>query len=157
MIELTELRKIERAAVAMLKPLATARTVEVIAALRPEPEDYDRVFIGDAGAKARDGYLQLWSSPPSNLGKRGQTDVHAVATTADAFLSENPFSLQFPGGYRKVGKLLEPSFVWLAFKFVEPGKTSGMAYDGLVWLDNRFAWFPKPWRVLLAGDPLVDN
>jgi hypothetical protein len=22
-----------------------------------------------------------------------------------------------------------------------------MAYDGLVWLDDRFAWFPKPWRL----------
>ena len=26
----------------------------------------------------------------------------------------------------------------------------GMAYDGLVYLDARWLWFPKPWRAIDA-------
>jgi hypothetical protein len=157
MIDIAELHKIQRAAQIALKPLAAARPVEVMSLLKPQDDDYERVFIGDAIVKARDGYAQMWTSPPGPLGRRGQTEVHAFATTADAFKSENEFSQQFPGGYRKIAEHLNPSLVWVAFKFVEPGKTSGMAYDGLVWLENRFAWFPKPWRILLAGDAMIDN
>lgn len=156
MIELAELSRIQRAAVVALKPLATGRPVEVMTLLRPQESDYERVFVGDAAGRARYGYAQMWMSPPGPLGKRGQTEVHAFASTADAFLTDNEFSQQFPGGYRKIAEHLNPNVVWLAFKFTEPGKTSGMAYDGLVWLDGRFTWFPKPWRVL-AGDAMVDN
>ena len=35
-----------------------------------------------------------------------------------------------------------------AFKFVKPGETLGMAFDGLVWVNGHFAIFPKPWRFL---------
>jgi hypothetical protein len=24
----------------------------------------------------------------------------------------------------------------------------GVAFDGLVWIDDHFAWFPKPWRFI---------
>lgn len=27
----------------------------------------------------------------------------------------------------------------------------GMAYDGLIYVNGHWAWFPKPWRVL-GGD-----
>jgi len=157
MIEIAELYKVQRAAETVLKPLATGRPVEVMTLLKPQDGDFTRVFVGDAAAKARDGYMQMWTSPPGPLGKRGQTEVHAFATTADAFKTENEFSQQFPGGYRKIADHLDPNLIWVAFKFVEPGRTSGMAYDGLVWLDGRFAWFPKPWRILLAGDTMTDN
>ena len=36
--------------------------------------------------------------------------------------------------------------------FVQPGEAHGMAHDGLVYLDDHWAWFPKPWRVLSSGD-----
>ena len=44
--------------------------------------------------------------------------------------------------------LLDPHRVWARWKFVRPGEPSGMAYDGLVWVDDHWAWFPKPYRVL---------
>ena len=148
MIEVTELKKIERAAVAMLTPLGQASTVQMIALLQPNDEDYARVFIGDAAARARSGYEGLWTTPPKGFAKRGQTEVDAYATQAESFLTDNEFSREFPGGYRKIADQLNPELIWVRFKFREPGASAGMAYDGLVWLDGRWAWFPKPWHIL---------
>lgn len=148
MIELTELKRIERAAVALLTPLADGSPEAIVAALRPRADDYAAVFIGDAAEKARDGYVSLWSSPPRALGKPGQTEVHVFATQAESFLSENEHSREFPGGYRQVAAKLKPEVVWVSFKVVAPGASTGMAYDGLVFLGDHWAWFPKPWRVL---------
>jgi hypothetical protein len=34
------------------------------------------------------------------------------------------------------------------FKFVEPGKDLGMAFDGLIYVNGHWRIFPKPWRAL---------
>jgi hypothetical protein len=34
------------------------------------------------------------------------------------------------------------------WKFVKPGETIGMAYDGLVFVNGHWAWFPKAWHAL---------
>jgi hypothetical protein len=151
MIELTELKKIERSAVAVLTPLVTANsTMTIIALFQPHDEDYEKVFLGDAAARARAGYGELWASPPKSFGNRGQTEVQVFATQAESFLTDNAHSREFPGGYRKIADQLNPDLVWLRFKYVEPRKSAGMAYDGLVWFGGRWAWFPKPWRILGA-------
>ncbi|HEU0036415.1 MAG TPA: hypothetical protein VFQ53_37640 [Kofleriaceae bacterium] len=149
MIELAELYRIARTAERVLAPVANAPPELWVAALRPRDADYDAVFVGEAAARARAGYASLWANPPKSLGKRGQTTVHAFASEADALGHDNEFSREFPGGYRKIASQLSPHKVWLTFKLVEPGASSGMSYDGLVWLaDDHWAWFPKPWRVL---------
>jgi hypothetical protein len=157
MIELAKLRRIEHDATVMLKRLASATGAEVLASLKPEEGDYEKVFTADVARLAHDNYERFWISPPRALGKNGQTEVLAVAAPSDAFATENELSNEFPGGYRKIADKLQPELVWLRFKFVRPGETSGMAYDGLVWLNGRWAWFPKPWRVLLAGDLPDEN
>jgi hypothetical protein len=61
---------------------------------------------------------------------------------------ENDLSLQFPRGYRSIAHWLQPERIWLAWKYLAPGAQSGVAYNGLVWMDDHWAWFPKPFRVL---------
>jgi hypothetical protein len=61
---------------------------------------------------------------------------------------ENDLSRQFPQGYRAIAKWLQPGRVWVAWKYLKPGAQSGDAYNGLVWVDDHWAWFPKPFRVL---------
>lgn len=153
MIEVTELNRIRREATALMTRLARAGQLDVTAALKPEDEDYAKVFLGDTAATARASYESLWIDPPI-LARPGQTEVEAFALQAETFLTDNEFSREFPGGYRKIAHLLNPDLVWVRFKFTEPGKSAGMAYDGLVWLDGRWAWFPKPWRYLMAP---IDN
>ena len=76
---------------------------------------------------------------------------------AFALTTRNPSSELFPGGYREVARAFQPDPIWLCWKFVEPGSRLGMAHNGLVQVEPlRFAWFPKPWRVLdvkLPGAP----
>jgi len=43
---------------------------------------------------------------------------------------------------------LKPGLRIYAFKFVEPGQSLGMAYDGLVRVNGQWRIMPKPWRAL---------
>lgn len=126
---------------------------------RPDPDDYARVFLPDVAPRARAAYEVLWLSLPTPAPKPGQSDVLVFAAPASMLTDVNSLSRRFPNGYRRIASLLDPHRIWLSWKFVKPGSGTGMAYDGLVWLDGRFAWFPKPWRALgdLADDQPDDN
>lgn len=153
-MELSELYRIARNAEGLLLPLVTAPAEILIEKLKPRDGDYAAVFVGDAARLAREGYAPLWKNPPKALGKASQTRVKAFAAQADAFATENEFSREFPGGYRKIATQLQLDKVWLGWKLLEPVGETGMTYDGLVWLRDHWAWFPKPWRVL--SDPTTN-
>lgn len=153
-IELSELYRIARNAEGLLLPLATAPTEVLIEKLKPRDDDYAAVFVGDAARLAREGYAQLWKNPPKALGKPNQTLVKAFAAQADALGTGNEFSREFPGGYRGIAAHLQPDKIWVVWKLFESSGELGMSYDGLVWLRDHWAWFPKPWRVL--SDPTTN-
>jgi hypothetical protein len=116
--------------------------------LRPKAEDYEQVFRPDAVHLARQGYELMWSESPCPEPKLGQEQVLVYSVLAEELGRESERSQSFPGGYQRIAHNLLPHRLWLTWKYVKRGEHSGMAYDGLVWLDGRFAWFPKPWRVL---------
>jgi hypothetical protein len=147
-IELSELYRIARNAEGLLGPLVKAPPQILVDKLRPRDEDYGAVFVGDAAQAAREGYAGLWTNPPKALGKATQTQIRAFAAEAESFGTDNEFSREFPGGYRAIAAQLVPDKIWIAWKLVESGRDVGMSYDGLVWLRDHWAWFPKPWRVL---------
>lgn len=152
MIELVELHRIQRAAAALITEIVLGTPEDIIRNLRPRDEDYERVFTAEAAQKAQLGYTALWNAPPRTLGKPGQTQVLAFASDAESLRGDNEFSRNFPGGYQRITGYLKPGLVWVAFKLVVPGQSSGMAHDGLVFLDDHWAWFPKPWRILSTGE-----
>jgi len=143
--------RITRAAEDLLRPLAAAPPELRVPALQPRDTDYAAVFVDDAANIARAGYARLWASPPKALGKPGQTEVAALAALAESLREDGHVSRELPFGYRRIAGQLRPGSVWIAFKLVVPGQTTGMAYDGLVWLGDHWAFFPKPWRVLDAA------
>jgi len=116
--------------------------------LRPKAEDYEQVFQPDAVYLAQQGYELIWSESPFPQPKPGQEEVLVYSALAEELGRESERSQPFPGGYQRIAHNLLPHRLWLAWKYVKRGEDSGIAYDGLVWLDGRFAWFPKPWRVL---------
>ncbi|CAN5920162.1 hypothetical protein BH11MYX3_BH11MYX3_08250 [soil metagenome] len=156
-LDIGELERIERAAITTLTPLLSADVTRMIAALKPRDDDYARIFIGASAEQARRGYRELWDAPPQQLGSPTQTEVLATAATAALLRTENPRSAQFPGGYRTIADQLQPERIWVRFELVEPGTTAGMSYDGLVWLEDRWAWFPKPWRYLTGTELSQEN
>ena len=116
------------------------------ARLKPSPDDYEAYFVGDAAARARGVYEPAWERGYMEIGpKEGQTEVLLWATTTD---NRAEIERNFPGGYQKILDLIQPGHLIVRFKFVKPGQTMGMAYDGLVYINDHWVIFPKPWRAL---------
>jgi len=133
----------------ILEALATDRTQEVTRLLIPQDADYEKVFVGRAVSAAHEAYTTLWSAPLDlTYPTAEQSSVRCFVAPAGMLGEENELSHEFPGGYRKLARWLNPHNVWVRWKYVRPGETSGLAYDGLVWCEDHWAWFPKPYRLL---------
>lgn len=128
--------------------LAADASGTLTAELRPRTEDYARAFHPAVADKARRAYEALWVSPPRVSSAPSGSQLRLNVAPAGMLAEDNELSRHFPSGYRAIATLLDPHRVWVAWKLIPPGKDAGMAYDGLVWLDDHWAWFPKPYRVL---------
>jgi hypothetical protein len=120
--------------------------------LRPQPRDYDKVFSAAACPLAREAYDALWSQPAALFRPPApeQTELQVFVAPAGLLDSGVDLVLPFPTGYRAIAALLDPHRTWVCWRYTRPGQTAGLAYDGLVWCDDHWAWFPKPYRVLAA-------
>ncbi len=80
----------------------------------------------------------LYASLPADqsAAKPGQTEI----------LITGPELKDLPGGYGKAIEHFKPGVEIYGFKYVEPGKTTGMAYDGLFRRDGQWFFLPKAWR-----------
>jgi hypothetical protein len=121
----------------------------IIERLRPGSDDYTRVFQCDIASAVRTAYERLWSTPPEiERLTGGDIKVRVDAAPASMLLEENELSERFPGGYRTIAPHLQPDRIWFVWRYLRPGQESGMRYDGVVRLDDRWVWFPKPYRVV---------
>lgn len=97
----------------------------------------------------------LWTSYQEQMGpgvsfapKQGQTALVVVYATTRALFDRKPVLEEFPGGYKDVLQYFKADVPIVRFKFVEPGETLGLAFDGLIYVNNRWVIMPKPWRSL---------
>jgi hypothetical protein len=134
----------------MLQAVAEDATGAALRELRPRPEDYAMAFVPAAASQARYRYEALWDAGLDFQRPVGRTRITIHLTPAGALTDDNAMSHPFPGGYRSVAGLLAPARVWAAWRYLAPGATAGLAYDGLVWCDDHWAFFPKPYRVLTS-------
>ncbi|WP_158710143.1 hypothetical protein [Streptomyces katrae] len=124
---------------------------DVVASLEPNSADYAAVFEPEFAAKAEKMYEEwIWSKPPATLDvAREKTEIKvAKATTDDLRNWPNQPSEEFPLGYEKVAPYLKPGTTIYRWKYLEPGEVLGKAYDGMAYVNGRWVWFPKLWRVL---------
>ena len=97
---------------------------------------------------ARDAFDRFWkASPPVRTPDPAYSELSLWVAPAGMLDRENLLSRQFPG-YRGLAPWLDPHRVWLAWRFAKPGALGGLSYDGLVWCDDHWAWFPRPYLVL---------
>jgi hypothetical protein len=68
--------------------------------------------------------------------------------TTDQLIAGDPVLRDFPGGYSKVLPYMLPGVPIVRFKFVKSGETLGLAFDGLVYVNDHWVIIPKPWRYL---------
>jgi hypothetical protein len=126
-----------------------ADLVALSKALRPTRADYEAVFTAELAAKAETVYGQAWDSGQMVVApKQGQTQVLIFSATSEELKSWTGGSAEFPGGWKNVGAQLKPGVRFYRFKFVVPGESLGMAYDGLAFVNGRWRIFPKPWRLI---------
>jgi hypothetical protein len=154
MPDLLTLMELEAKARAILDQLAAAGlqgTGGLLAQqlLRPREGDYEKAFLPSMADALQRAYAPFWAtSQMAPRPKAGQTQVLTFLATTEDLQAYNARARQFPGGYKDVAPYLAPERVWVRWKFVRPGESLGMAFDGMVWLDDHWAWFPKPWRAV---------
>lgn len=132
----------------VLQAIAADDTGETIRSLMPRDGDYALAFTGEAVAAARRFFADWWQQQgerPAGIDPNARIDVHLCP--AGLLGDDNALSRPFPSGYRQIADWLDPHRVWVAWRYVAPGASGGIAMNGLVWLDDHFAWFPKPWRL----------
>jgi hypothetical protein len=118
-------------------------------ALRPKPEDYAAVFVGDSADKMKTAMDQLWDSGKLAIKpKPEQTEVKAFGVAQKQLATGEGHATHCPGGYKKIADKIKPSVVVYCARFVKPGEKLGLSVDGLVYVNNHWAIFPKPFRVL---------
>ena len=125
------------------------RAIMASEALKPRPGDYARVFTPDVADGLAAAYKRLWDEgkPAPHPKAHHDTLQLSIAQAAD-FVTWNEPAKRFPNGYRDLAAYMQPERIWFAWRFHQAGKSIGMAYDGLVWMDDHWAWFPKPWHAL---------
>jgi hypothetical protein len=136
-------------------PSLTGPTAQaMVRAWAPRPGDWDRVFLPPAAGMAQAFYQPIWEAPLMEITvPADQTEIGAWAATPEMLHFDNPISREFPPSYRHVLPWMQPDRVWVAWRYSRPGSSAGTSLDGLVWVDDHWAWFPKPWRALAGQQP----
>ena len=117
--------------------------------LRPKPEDYAAVFAGDAADKLKANLEPMWDSgrlvlkpdPAAN-----QVEVRG-ATLAEIKKGEGN-ATYCPDDYRVVADKIKDDVMVYCYTFKKPGEQSGLHGDGLVYVKDHWALFPKAYRYL---------
>jgi hypothetical protein len=117
--------------------------------LRPTAADYRSLFDAATAAKIDRVYSPEWDKGTFVVSARpGQTEVQMASATVADIKAKNEKSKALPAPYAIVASHLVGTATIYAFRFVEPGKTDGNTFDGLVYLNGHWALIPKPWRGL---------
>ncbi len=120
------------------------------ASLKPTSADYAAVFATkEMATKAETVYAQLWTVVEKDpiKPKEGQTELKVWKATTDELKAGTGEAGNFPGGYKSAAPHLKSGLTVYRWKFVKPGETLGMAYDGLYHVNGHWVLMPKPWRI----------
>jgi hypothetical protein len=78
-----------------------------------------------------------------------QTQWLLWSTDADQLRAYQGEARHFPGGYHELADQLRPGLRYYRFKFIEPGRKMGSAYDMLVFVNGHWRMIHRPWVLLL--------
>ena len=135
----------------VLSPFAKsgADTTALTAGLRPKPEDYEAVFVGDAVQQAKTALEPMWDDTKGGIKPTAeQTQVEVEGMTPDQLGKLDGNTGACPGDYKGIADKLNPKIVVYCARFVKPGEKRGLSVDALVYVNDHWALFPKPFRAL---------
>lgn len=124
--------------------------------LKPTQAELAELFDAELATPLLSAVNQLYQTPP--LAKPGPEFPHLTITASNAGLLRwpNELSDKFPRGYRNVAGWMSPRFIWFSWRWTAdpnpaPG-AKGVQFDGLVWVEQRWVWLPKAFRLI---EPLL--
>lgn len=140
--------------VALLQYILSAEKKEITELtyqLEPSREEYEQIFEAP--------YDRLVWRYHKRLRRYADVRVHPIlknqtefllwsATTEELQLYEGE-ARNFPGGYREMAVYMKPGITFYRFKFVEPGRKLGSAFDVLIYIEGHWRLFHRPWAVLV--------
>jgi hypothetical protein len=116
--------------------------------LRPSQADYRAVYKEPVAGALEAENDRHWEKGETLRVSAARTEILMIVVPTDDLIDGKPALSEFPGGYRRVLPFLNRGFPIARFKYVEPGKTTGLAVDGLVHVNGRWVFMPKPWTVV---------
>jgi len=119
--------------------------------LRPTKEDAKAIFIKEEDATKAFEYVDnmfgdMIQDKDGIKPEEGQTESIVKSATGKDFKEKKGDAEEFPGGYKDLAPRLKDDVTFYLFKFVKKGETSGMRYEGLVFVNNHWVIFPKLYR-----------
>lgn len=141
----------ERGARAVAAQFLAASGVDPRAAmqrLRPTRADYRAVYKEPVAGDLEAANDRLWEKGETLRVSAQRTEILMLVVLTDDLIDGKPALSEFPGGYKRVLPSLKRGIPIARFKYVEPGKTMGLAVDGLVHVNGRWVLMPKPWTVV---------
>lgn len=114
--------------------------------LKPGIFDAMQLFDPDIAGAAAIEISRLWETKPSVAVAEPDGELDVFVCTAGMLRGPNEASVHFPGGYREIAGWLLPERSWVCWRYRGKGTERGVLYDGLVRVQGRWIWIPKPWR-----------
>lgn len=147
---LINLRLLAEAAEPLIRRLDDPRYT---AALQPTAAELEELFDAALGRALAPALAELYRQPP--LAQPGDRYPSLAVTAANAGLLRwpNELSEKFPRGYRNIAGWMNPRYIWCAWRWHDDAG-NGVRYDGLVWVERRWLWLPKVYRL---AAPLLDG
>jgi hypothetical protein len=116
--------------------------------LKPTPDDVRAVYGEPIASALIAAYEQMFQPGAVIQPKPDQNQLLTTFTTTAHLKAEDPVLDDFPGGYKDVLPFIIGDVPIARFKFVKKGETLGLAFDGLIHVNDRWVFMPKPWRML---------
>ncbi|MEM7370712.1 MAG: hypothetical protein AAF587_19015 [Bacteroidota bacterium] len=122
--------------------------------LLPTLEDCEAIFDGKMGKKVYRYQKRL--KRRANIVIRpllkDQTEYLLFqASSEDLSDYDKDEARNFPGGYHELAEYFRPGIMFYRFKFVQPNRKLGSAYDVLVHVNGNWRLIHRPWVVLING------
>lgn len=80
---------------------------------------------------------------------KNQTDLLMWSATTAELQEYQGDAQYFPGGYKELATFMHPGFTVYRFKFIQPGRYLGSAYDILIFVNDHWRIIHRPWTVIV--------
>ncbi|MEZ4827141.1 MAG: hypothetical protein R3C61_12820 [Bacteroidia bacterium] len=120
--------------------------------LRPTLEDCEYIFEGSLGKKVYRYQRKLDRQAGIVIQPllKSQTDLLLWHATTSELLEYSGEAKNFPGGYHELAQYMSPGLTFYRFKFIQPGRYLGSAYDMLIFVNGHWRIIHRPWAVMVG-------